>query len=436
VEQPLLTVAYNSSTLKGFFAPGPNPLWDIAGLSSEGSNIYKETYLGYVGLALAGVGLAVAFRKYWFWLMVGLFFIVLSLGPALQFSYNPNLTQSDFDKLLPMPARLLYSLPLLNVSRVPVRFGLLVLLALGILAAVGISYIQSRLGKTPWQKLALPALAGLLVFLEFLPGGRTLVDTSIPDFYKNLDKNGNYAVFEMPDRAVSKGMYFQTEHKAPLVSGYTSRAVAYALENVPGLRELRALRLTAQYQRDIIDLSSLSNTPYAFYYYNIRYLIMHPTYLRGESYQEVLNATLGQRKPCYESAPDDLVVWCFPPTEEPKSYNAGQLMFALGDGWQGRRILANGEVQRDMAGPESQLVVFNPARTSMQVELSVPVRSGKSTNLQIRRDGSVLAEAIAGTDFAPLTFKVSLNPGLNVLTFRASDSSTPVTFGLIKVSGL
>lgn len=431
VEQPLLTVAYNSATLKGFFGPGPSPAWNLLGfIPGEGVHGYKETYFGYVGLILGIMGLLGNFRRLWFWAAtIGIFF-VLALGPVLQFSYNGNLTQADFDKMLPMPARLLYSLPLLNVSRVPVRFSVIIMLALGVLAAAGVARLQNRLGDNrPWLKKALPALGVALVFLEFFPGGRTLVDTAIPSFYSQMDKEPGYAVFEMPDKFTSHGMYFQTLHQHTIVGGYTSRPVAYVLDDVPGIRELRSLRLI-QYQRDIIDLTSISNTAYALEYYDIRYIILHPSALRGEAIDEILKATLGKRTPCYEDTAADLIAYCFRP-EPGTTLTSANLIYSLGDGWQGR---AAGGTQRTTTGGDTQLVIFNPAKTAMPIQLSAPLQAtGKASVLQLWREGKQLAETEVSTSSTPTSFNFTLNPGMNVLTFRPKDKGQQFTFGQIQV---
>jgi len=433
-EQTLLTVAYNSSALKGFVGPGPG--WNVFGAGSG----FKENYLGYVALALGIFGLVGNFRKYWFWAVVIGFFIILSLGPALQVSYNPNLTQTDFDQSLPLPARLLYSLPIVNISRVPVRFLLVVMLALGILAGLGVARLQTWLSKVgrgnpapTYIKFGVPVLAIGLILLEFFPFGRTLESTSVPAFYNQLDKNGGYAILEMPDKSVSRGMYYQTIHQVPLIAGYTSRPVAYKLDDVPGIRQLRFLRLPA-YQYDIIDLNTLANTPYVLRYYNIRYLILHESALKTEPINRVLRATIGTDQACFVDQPGDTQVYC-PPINLENKITATQMLLSLGDGWLDRKVISQTEIQRTTTGNDSQLVIFNPAKEAISVEISAPVQSvEQAANLQLWLDNKFVSETKTTTQMQPVRFTLTVQSGLNVLSFRpASGKNQQFTFGLIKI---
>lgn len=435
VEQPLLIVAYNSASLLGFVAPGPSPLWNIAGSSGD----YHANYLGYVALALAAVGLFTAFKKYWFWLAIAAIFLLLSIGPALLITANPDLTQADFDNLLPMPARLLYSLPVVNISRVPVRFILLVMLALGVLAGVGVKWLLARVtlsGGRQWLTVAVTGLAVGLIFLEFMPAPRTLASADIPDFYRQLPKNGNTAIMELPTKAISHSMYFETAHQLPIVGGYLARAVSYEMENVPGIRELRLLRLPA-FQRDIIDLTTLSNTPAALRYYNIGYLVLHPSYLKTEPINRILRTTIGSDQPCLDIPAQDIAVYCLPP-EVPGKAPASQLLLNLGDGWLDRIVTATGEVQRTTSGGDTQLVVFNPSKVEVSVELTAPVKAvGKAAKLRLLQNNNPVGETTTVQEFGTVHFSLTLKPGLNILVFRgAVATGQQFVFGSINLNPL
>ncbi|MEI7556795.1 hypothetical protein [Candidatus Chlorohelix sp.] len=435
VEQPLLTIAYNSATLLGFVAPGPSPIWNIAGFSGN----YQQNYLGYVALILAAVGVFTAFKKYWFWLAIAAIFLLLSFGPALQITANPELTQAEFDSLLPMPARLLYSLPLVNISRVPVRFMLLVMLALGVLAGVGVKWLLARVTLSSgrkWLSVVFTTLVVGLIFLEFMPAPRNLGSTDIPDFYNQLQKNGNTAIMELPAKAISRSMYFETSHQLPIVGGYIARAVSYELDNVPGIRELRFLRLPS-FQRDIIDLTTLSNTPAALRYYNIGYLVLHPSYLKTEPINRILRTTIGSDQPCLDIPAQDITVYCLPP-ETPGKSPASQIMLNLGDGWLDRIVTATGEVQRTTSGGDTQLVVFNPSRIEVNLELTALVKAlGKANTLRLLQNNNPVGEANTELEFVTVHFNLALKPGLNTLIFRAVGATgQQFVFGSINLNPL
>ncbi len=83
-----------------------------------------------VGLAIAGI-IAARNRERWFYLCLLLFAFVFSLGPRLY------LTPTDATSIL-LPYRRLYdAIPLMHALRAPVRFDALVMLALAVLAGIG-----------------------------------------------------------------------------------------------------------------------------------------------------------------------------------------------------------------------------------------------------------------------------------------------------------
>ncbi len=105
-------------------------------------------------------------------------FVVLALV-ALLVSLGPE--PSAWGRPLPLPS--LYSLlaawmPLFQIVRVPARFGALVLLAVSVLAAVGVARILAG-GTGRWRGVAVAALA-VVIFAEGYPAARTL-RTGVPE---------------------------------------------------------------------------------------------------------------------------------------------------------------------------------------------------------------------------------------------------------------
>ncbi len=128
-----------------------------------------------------------------------------------------------------MPGQLLYNLPFGNIARVPLRFGLGLMLGLAVCGAFGLAGLISKMQFSfPRLQagLTLPLVAGGLIFLEFLPLPRALVDTRIPSFYQQIREEGrwnDFAVLEMPDSVTTYSMYYQTEHHHPILNAYLSR---------------------------------------------------------------------------------------------------------------------------------------------------------------------------------------------------------------------
>ncbi|MCX7790868.1 MAG: hypothetical protein N2378_09540, partial [Chloroflexaceae bacterium] len=145
----------HSADLADFFIP--SQLHPLLGPLAERLQAYKaEThiqnktvYLGFVALALAALGLRGRTGR--FWLLSGLLFALLALGPQLQIL--------GWRTGLPLPGALIYDLPLVRISRYPIRFAVYVTLALAILAALGARHLLAALERRAARPTRAPTLA-------------------------------------------------------------------------------------------------------------------------------------------------------------------------------------------------------------------------------------------------------------------------------------
>jgi hypothetical protein len=194
--------------------------------------------LGYVALALAGLGLWRAWRRGIFWALMTVVFYLLALGPYLKVGGR--------QWFLPfLPYNILYGLPLGNIARVPSRFLILITLALSVLAAYAVGWLTVWLAarwprRAAIVRVAVPVLVAVLVLAEVFPAPRALADTAVEPIYERLRPGPPGAVYELPydDRALA--MYRATVHERPLIGGYVSRPVPYPLLNgVPIIADLR-----------------------------------------------------------------------------------------------------------------------------------------------------------------------------------------------------
>ncbi len=445
-QQKLYTIIYNSTTVKGLFTPGSSALWGLFG-STDNAEFHRGNFLGYIALILGLIGLVTRFKQGWFWGLVALIFVILAFGPVLHFSFDDWPSIKEAENGLPMPGKLLYNLPFGNIARVPLRYTLITMLCLAVLAAYGLDWLSrnlpGRLRGVRWVGLGLPFVVGLLVFLEFYPGARTLADTTIPRYYSQLRDEGSwndFAVLETPDggnaSVVSKAMYYQTLHQHPLVGGYLSRKPEYPFRDFPGIAELLNLDFQGGYrfQRDILDRASLRNTPALLQYYKIRYVIVHPQLLTDENSrfnaQAVLQAVFGpDAKPYYQD--EQVQVW--KTSELIQTANrpeASQILPQLGEGWSGREEGPRGAITRTVA-QQARLVLFNPYQQPLQVQVRAVVSTGASqAQLTTQFNGQSLSQNIAQKTITPdpgwLIADVTLKPGLNEMIFKTSG---PVLFG-------
>ena len=446
--QPKFTVIYNSATLKGLFTTGPSALWGLFG--SGDNSEFRGNFLGFFALGLGLMGLITGFRKNWFWGGVALIFLVLALGLVLHVSFDPDWRPENIENGLPLPGALMFKLPFGNIARVPLRYTLITTLCLAVLAAYGlawlIKYVQHRLQGRREVGWALPALAGLLVFLEFFPGPRPMADTAVPAFYQQIAKEGNwndFAVLESPDSSnasiISKAMYYQTVHQHPMVGGYLSREPDYPFQNYPGIRDLLQLDFCPSakqclYQRDILDRSSLHNTLGLLQYYKIRYVIVHPGLLKSQDSQfnanEMLHAVFGKAaSPVYQD--QEIQVWkaqAF--IESGSAPEAAKILPQLAEGWDNRQDTANGPVR--LIASQARLALFNPypQPVSLKLRFSNSQAVKGPAKLSPSLNGQALAEQTVDTTLKPLELSLTLKPGLNDLLLK---NSGPVNYGQINL---
>ncbi len=287
----------HSLDLADFFIPSQlHPLW---GRVAEHWQAYKPdthiqnktAYLGLVTLVLAGLGIRQ--REGRFWLLSALVFALLAMGPRLQmFGTITN---------IPLPGAMLYELPLIRISRYPMRLVVITMLALALLAALGVTRLRQMLverhqracvpsaiapvavgagsepAPTAWIERTIMAGLIALIILDNLVAPFPLAGVYIPPIYQELAQNPEpFAILEAPFYYRSSPVYmlYQTVHRKPLVGGYTSRTYVYPLlEQIPLLRELAY----AQPAPDIIRQDTLEIAASVLSFFDIRYVLLHST---------------------------------------------------------------------------------------------------------------------------------------------------------------
>ncbi|MCD6360518.1 MAG: RDD family protein, partial [Armatimonadetes bacterium] len=252
--------AYKSS-LSEYIEPGAGhpALRYLPGLSPSGHGP------GVVLVALALLGIAVSWRRFYPWLLVGLVGLVLSLGPTLSLrgplavnktlllalggppgnEFNVPWNTNDMLVLTrtvlaaaesPLRAQghitLPYSwmvqwFPFLRPMRCPRRFAVMVMISCAVSAAIGLLWL-ARLARSRWgaaADLVVPALAGAALLLEYLAVPLPLFDTRAHHFYHQLAaETGDFAVLELPvSTEIHEYQLYQTVHHKRLLFGHLSR---------------------------------------------------------------------------------------------------------------------------------------------------------------------------------------------------------------------
>lgn len=149
-------ITHNMTDVEAMFHPGKFYSPDLKAL--HGEDLLIVVYLGWVLLALAGLGLwrMHRWRDRAPWILWVASFGVLALGPYL---YAFGDYQTIFDRRIPLPFLAFFeALPMFSRISHPFRFVVPVELALGILAAIGV-HAMPRWGK---------ALAAAAILAEVL----------------------------------------------------------------------------------------------------------------------------------------------------------------------------------------------------------------------------------------------------------------------------
>lgn len=135
-------------------------LLDFYEHAMPGNPVEASIYLGYTALALALWGAFRSRAKNRFYL-----YFALCAAVFILFSFGKSLRLYGLGWEIPMPYALFVKIPFFEDFRVPSRFGGMVPLCVGVLAAFGVRAIDRRLHR-PWLKIGVPAVLVLLVLLE------------------------------------------------------------------------------------------------------------------------------------------------------------------------------------------------------------------------------------------------------------------------------
>ena len=190
------------------------------------NDAFPEFVASFSLVAFAVIGAGAALRALpRMWVAFSGLFVILSLGPFVQFA--------GVNTFVPGPWALLRYIPIVGMARSPSRFTVLAVLGLSILFASALSVLARR---APRGVLGLVALA---LAVELVPAPRVLYSAEVPEVYKLITATNDEAgrVLELPtgvrDGTSSIGRFnpgsqlFQTRHRRPIIGGYVSRVSSW-----------------------------------------------------------------------------------------------------------------------------------------------------------------------------------------------------------------
>jgi hypothetical protein len=179
-----------------------------------------------------------------FWVAFTALFAWLSLGPFLHVA--------GINTYVPGPWTFLRYVPVIEMARSPSRFAVVAVLGLSLLFAFAVEGLQRRLGGTRRRTAALLGLA-LALALELVPAPRRVYPASVPGIYDRVavtdDESGR--LLDLPvgihdgtspvGRFDAASLYFQTQHRRPMIGAYLSRVSRQSKEEHLRSPMLRAL---------------------------------------------------------------------------------------------------------------------------------------------------------------------------------------------------
>jgi hypothetical protein len=160
----------------------------------------------------------------WFFL-IGFFFL-MALGPALQIGgkvvYEALMPYTLMEKILPF----------LKLSGVPIRMVIMVILSASVMSAMAVKILIKNLPR----QTALLSFVIILLVVEFIPASLPFTSTDTPEYVSELAEFPNDGgVLDLAAPTKYTQLYYQTQHRKPMVFGYVARTPSSVTEKETGL---------------------------------------------------------------------------------------------------------------------------------------------------------------------------------------------------------
>jgi len=419
---PLSTIVLNSADLFSLFLPLPAHIKNAA-INPHGSN----PAVGWTVLVLAVAGLLFARSvrsglgahkltdtggPLRFWLVVAVVFAVLALGPQL--------VVGGQETGIPLPYKLLNSLPFLGAARVPLRFVLMVSLALSVLAAYGL-WGLSRWVRSPIARAGLFMALALLISIEFFGIPRVMITPTVHPFIASLRADGgegaHNAILELPyAERVAAAMFDQSAHQRPMLGGYTARHYPYPwILTTPGVAQLTQFDEADFDGADIIEPGTTDTALAALDYYGVRYVAAYtrPGEPENDKIAAVIDDIFTKRNiaPVYKDPA--LTAYRVP------AQTLTRPLVWLGEGWY-KSERRDDLIWRWTDG-NAHVQIINPAETSRTTRLRLaPYAVTTPRTLLVLRDGEEITRRLIGPyPGESLTLMLSLSPGEHSVELRS-----------------
>jgi hypothetical protein len=289
--------------LFGFFAPTSlhplNRYW-VQELDAVRQGVARFSdvntfFVGYVTALLALIGFLVFARRNRMWLAIALGFAILALGPLLHINGQSQFDLDGLEINVPLPFLILHYIPVIRENRVPNRYSILVVIALGVLVAYAVWWLYWQLSRrlkqpmTASVALGVSGLISALLIFEHLAIPLPLTDARIPEVYRQIGQEpGDFSVLSVPlglrnsfgqaGAEDTRTQYYQSAFAKHLLSGQIQRNPPYLFDyfhKVPVISSILALEEykdldSATLARDQKMAGEVVN------FFDLRYLVVNP----------------------------------------------------------------------------------------------------------------------------------------------------------------
>lgn len=436
---------------------------------------------GYLVLGVTLIGLFLILRRpgaardrqtVAFWAGVAALACVISLGPLLQ-------VRRFVTTRIPLPATLMYKMPVLNIGRKPDEFyASLAMLAFGVLFSFGLRACLPPLRhvlagwavtrpRLRWvERASAPVLVGLLLTVTVAPffaqaSTPAVQPLNVPSFFRDvLAKDpAQYAILEAPIFQSKRGQYGGTYQAFQIVHGKYRFGASISRDhnNVnPDLfaRHATLFRdffwlpepaVTARY-RPAKGPDFLATPAYGkmgiplLNYYHVRYIVLYldallyPGKGDGRATPQVLDAAerlvrqvLGANvRPVFQDAVTEVYrVPDAPPLAQPVFVDTGN------SGWYAPEISPDKLVYRwadTRGGTAAELLLFNLSPAPRRIHLRFTLFNYKAARgVDIAINGTATDHlALVPDESRNVTLDLTLPPGMSRLTLSSPEPPIPV----------
>ena len=365
-----------------------------------------EFFIGFTFLVLAGLGLYYYLQRkepvrLAFWLITGVIFGILSLGPELHIGREGT--------GIPLPYRVLLELPLGKIVRNSARFIEVFLVGLALVAGFGFQKLLSR----PWPfKLGKPALAaftGLLILLEFWNFPYPITEISIPAAYKYIKAPG--AVLELPlnehDVSDALAMAYQTFHERPILPAYLSRRIdtPYEQSNSP-----LALLIYRSNKPEICSVPPAENALNVLRVWGVSTIVFHRDREPSAEQEEAYLIQVTKKQPYYRNNEISLF------EVEP---GPARPAFVIGSGWYATEKISENEAAR-WFNQSADFDTYTAQAGEATLEFKA-VAFDRPQHIKILVNNQEVGIVAVSPELAPYQLKIKLKQGQNRVDLIAQE---------------